>query len=126
MVALTLMVRSKWDQWVFQWNCVGVTTTPKGAQVELRDLSVLVWVLPEHQRLKTEFLVAWEWEETGREWKVTRWWEALKRVGQRGAPTHPPCSGKSLLPRWKRKLVVMMCSGCHCAIREAIYGSLID
>lgn len=89
MVALTLMVRSKWDQWAFQWNCVGVTTTPKGAQVELTDLSVLVWVLPDHQRLKTEFLVAWEWEEMGREWKVTRWWEALKRAGQRGAP-HPP------------------------------------
>lgn len=38
MVALTLMVRSKWDKWAFQWNCVGVTSTPKAAQVELRDL----------------------------------------------------------------------------------------
>lgn len=95
MVALTLMVRSKWDEWAFQWNCVGVTATPKAAQVELRDLSVLVCVLPEHQRLKTSFLVAWEWEEMGREWKVTQGWEALKRAGQRGAP----CSGKSLLPR---------------------------
>lgn len=66
MVALTLMVRSKWDQWAFQWNCAGVTATPKAAQVELRDLSVLVCVLPEHQRLKTSFLVAWEWEEMGR------------------------------------------------------------
>lgn len=26
----------------------------------------------------------------GREWKVTQWWEALKRAGQRAAP-HPPC-----------------------------------
>lgn len=24
----------------------------------------------------------------GKEWKVTQWWEALKRAGQRGAP-HP-------------------------------------
>lgn len=41
MVALTLIVRSQWDKCASEWDCVGVTTTPKAAQVELRDLSVL-------------------------------------------------------------------------------------
>lgn len=52
MVTPTLMAKSKWNKWAFQWNCVGVAITPKAALVELKDFSVLVCALPENQRPK--------------------------------------------------------------------------